>query len=75
MQTRRDFLKGGALMVSFSASGNGIALTGGLDTRMIMACRPQNTGDQTCYTFAGERGETLDDKIAARIAAACGLDH
>lgn len=53
----------------------GIALTGGLDTRMIMACRPQNTASQTCYTFAGQHGETLDDKIAARVAAACGLEH
>jgi asparagine synthase (glutamine-hydrolysing) len=53
----------------------GIALTGGLDTRMIMACRPQNNVNQTCYTFAGERGETLDDKIAARVASVCGLEH
>lgn len=54
----------------------GIALTGGLDTRMIMACRPQDHRRQTCYTFAGLAGDTtLDDKIAARIAAACGLDH
>jgi asparagine synthase (glutamine-hydrolysing) len=59
-------------------SGNsktGIALTGGLDTRMIMACRPQNNGNQTSYTFAGRHGETLDDEIAARVATACGLDH
>jgi asparagine synthase (glutamine-hydrolysing) len=54
----------------------GIALTGGLDTRMIMACRPQASRNQTCYTFAGQAGETtLDDKIAARVAAACGLEH
>jgi asparagine synthase (glutamine-hydrolysing) len=60
----------------FSADSRiGIALTGGLDTRMIMACRPQNNGNQTCYTFAGEHGETLDDKIATRVAMACGLDH
>jgi asparagine synthase (glutamine-hydrolysing) len=54
----------------------GIALTGGLDTRMIMACRPQDSRNQTCYTFAGQGDDTtLDDKIAARIAATCGLDH
>jgi asparagine synthase (glutamine-hydrolysing) len=52
----------------------GIGLTGGLDTRMIMACRPQNSG-QTTYTFTGTRGETLDDRIAARIAQVCGLKH
>jgi asparagine synthase (glutamine-hydrolysing) len=58
-----------------SDSKIGIALTGGLDTRMIMACRPPNNGSQICYTFAGIRGETLDDKIAASVAVACGLEH
>ena len=53
----------------------GIALTGGLDTRMIMACRPQNNGHATCYTFSGSTGQTLDDRIAARVAAAANLDH
>ena len=53
----------------------GIALTGGLDTRMIMACRPQNGHNPTSYTFTGETGETLDDKIAGRVAAVCGLEH
>jgi asparagine synthase (glutamine-hydrolysing) len=53
----------------------GIALTGGLDTRMIMACRPQNHGHAACYTFTANRGQTLDDKIAARVAAAVNLDH
>jgi asparagine synthase (glutamine-hydrolysing) len=58
-----------------SPSKIGIALTGGLDTRMIMACRPQNTGHTTSYTFSGNNGRTLDDKIAARIAAASHLEH
>jgi asparagine synthase (glutamine-hydrolysing) len=53
----------------------GVALTGGLDTRMIMACREKNGHSPACYTFSGERGETLDDKIAAKVAAANGLDH
>ena len=53
----------------------GIALTGGLDTRMIMACRPRNNGHTTCYTFSGNNGKTFDDKIAARVAAASGLEH
>ncbi|HZF00382.1 MAG TPA: asparagine synthase-related protein [Methylomirabilota bacterium] len=58
-----------------SDSKIGVALTGGLDTRMIMACRPQNNGHTTCYTFSGNTGETLDDKIAARVAIASGLEH
>lgn len=53
----------------------GVALTGGLDTRMIMACRPQNNGHLTCYTFTGNVGCTLDDKIAARVAAIARLEH
>jgi asparagine synthase (glutamine-hydrolysing) len=52
----------------------GISLTGGLDTRMIMACRPPERQVVT-YTFAGTEGETLDARLAARVAAACGLPH
>jgi asparagine synthase (glutamine-hydrolysing) len=53
----------------------GISLTGGLDTRMIMACLPQGAGRLPCYTFGNEEGDTLDARIAARVAAACGLPH
>ena len=58
-----------------SSAKVGIALTGGLDTRMIIACRPQNNGHITCYTFSGNNGQTQDDKIAARVAAASHLEH
>jgi asparagine synthase (glutamine-hydrolysing) len=54
----------------------GIALTGGLDTRMIMAARPETqVPPPVCYTFTGPGVKTLDDQIAARVAAACGLEH
>jgi asparagine synthase (glutamine-hydrolysing) len=53
----------------------GVALTGGLDTRMIMAARPPQSGEPVCYTFTGPRGKTLDDRVAARVAKACGLKH
>jgi asparagine synthase (glutamine-hydrolysing) len=53
----------------------GISLTGGLDTRLIMACGPDSIQDVICYTFSGQTGETLDDRFAARIAKACGLEH
>ena len=53
----------------------GIALTGGLDTRMLMACHPHDAARETSYTFTGPEGRTLDDRIAARVAAACGLEH
>jgi asparagine synthase (glutamine-hydrolysing) len=58
-----------------SQSRIGISLTGGLDSRMIMACRPDTSEDPVCYTFAGEKGETLDVRLAARVAEACGLEH
>ena len=53
----------------------GISLTGGLDTRMIMACLPDSTRDVVCYTFSGETGETFDDRLAAQVAKVCGLEH
>ena len=53
----------------------GVALTGGLDTRMIMACRPENAARMACYTFSGNNGLTLDDKIAAQVAAASNVEH
>ena len=53
----------------------GMALTGGFDTRMILACRPELAVKPVCYTFSGAGKKTLDDTIAARVAAACGLDH
>jgi asparagine synthase (glutamine-hydrolysing) len=53
----------------------GISLTGGLDTRMIMACRPGTAADPVCYTFSGEDGYTFDDRLAGCVAKACGLEH
>jgi asparagine synthase (glutamine-hydrolysing) len=55
-----------------SSSKIGVALTGGLDTRMIMACHPHDPQHETSYTFTGPAGQTLDDRIAARVADACG---
>jgi len=53
----------------------GISLTGGLDTRMIMACLPSTNRSYTCYTFAGKNGLTVDARLAAKIAASLGLEH
>lgn len=52
----------------------GISLTGGIDTRMIIACRPHADDRVVAYTFASE-GDTLDVRIASRVAAACGVSH
>lgn len=58
-----------------SESSIGISLTGGLDTRMIMAGRPLDATKEVCYTFEGRTGATLDTRLAARVAKACGCDH
>lgn len=53
----------------------GISLTGGLDTRAVMACHTHDARRETSYTFTGPNGRTLDDRIATRVAATCGLEH
>jgi asparagine synthase (glutamine-hydrolysing) len=53
----------------------GISLTGGLDTRMIMACRPESSERPICYTFAGPKEDTMDVRLATEIAKICGLEH
>jgi asparagine synthase (glutamine-hydrolysing) len=58
-----------------SESGIGISLTAGLDTRMIMACLPRARENAVCYTYSGQAADTLDARLAARVAAACGLEH
>jgi asparagine synthase (glutamine-hydrolysing) len=53
----------------------GISLTAGLDTRMIMACRPANANGLVSYTFAGMERDTLDVSLAARVASVCAVPH
>jgi len=53
----------------------GVSITGGLDTRMIMACMPRVGCTPICYTFAGIEGETLDVRLGRRVAQVCGLEH
>jgi asparagine synthase (glutamine-hydrolysing) len=53
----------------------GISLTGGLDTRMIMAARSGTEDKCICYTFGGNQYRTLDARLAKRVAGTCGLDH
>jgi asparagine synthase (glutamine-hydrolysing) len=58
-----------------SESRIGISLTGGQDSRMIMACLPKAGERPVCYTFSGEKRDTLDALLAARVAEVCGLEH
>jgi asparagine synthase (glutamine-hydrolysing) len=58
-----------------SESRIGISLTGGQDSRMIMACLPKAGEKPVCYTFSGEKRDSLDALLAARVAEICGLEH
>src|SRR5438477_1711816 len=58
-----------------SDSKIGISLTAGVDSRMIMACLPQTAEKPICYTFSGEKRDTLDARLAARVAETCRLEH
>jgi asparagine synthase (glutamine-hydrolysing) len=65
------------ILPAYLSSGStvGISLTGGLDTRMIMSCLARSGVRPICYTFGGATGDTLDARLAGRIAKACGLEH
>ena len=47
-----------------------LSLTGGLDTRLIMAYRQDSHIPLPCYTFGGQSGDVLDVRIAKEIASA-----
>ena len=49
----------------------GIALTGGLDTRVIMACCKPAPGTLSSYTFGGMFRESQDVTVARQVAAKC----
>ena len=53
----------------------GLSLTGGLDTRLIVACWPSDKPLPTAFTFEGLAGTTLDTETAAAVAAAIGMEH
>jgi asparagine synthase (glutamine-hydrolysing) len=49
-----------------------MSLTGGLDTRMIMAWQKTQPGTLPCYTFGSMFHENHDVRIARQVARACG---
>ena len=52
----------------------GMSLTGGLDSRMMMACLNPAPGELPCYTFGGQK-DMLDITIAREIADVCRQTH
>jgi asparagine synthase (glutamine-hydrolysing) len=53
----------------------GMTLTGGLDTRVLMALHKAIPGSLPCYTFGGMFRECQDVQIARRVARLCGQPH
>ena len=53
----------------------GMTLTGGLDTRVIMAWHKAEPHSLPCYTFGGMFRDCEDVRLARRVATACRQDH
>jgi asparagine synthase (glutamine-hydrolysing) len=53
----------------------GVSLTGGLDTRIIMAWRNPAPNTLPCYTFGSMYRDNEDVKLARRVAEICGQQH
>ena len=49
----------------------GMAMTGGLDTRVILANHPPDPGSLPGYTFGSKHRETYDVRIGRQIAGIC----
>ena len=52
-----------------------MSLTGGLDTRMILACRKPDPGSLPCYTFGSMFRDNQDVRVARRVAEICKQPH
>jgi asparagine synthase (glutamine-hydrolysing) len=53
----------------------GLSLTGGLDTRIVMAGMPAGLDPMPSYTYSGAYRDCYDIKIARNIAESCGQQH
>jgi asparagine synthase (glutamine-hydrolysing) len=49
----------------------GMSLTGGLDTRMVLACQKPTPNSLPCYTFGSMMREHQDVQIARQVAQMC----
>ena len=64
-----------ARAVNESYQGVGVSLTGGLDSRMIMASLQAPPGSIPCYTFGSSYRTTGDVAVGRQVAAQCGQPH
>lgn len=52
-----------------------VSLTGGVDSRLIMAWTKRGAGSLPCYTFGGIYRDCVDVKVARQVAKLCGQPH
>jgi asparagine synthase (glutamine-hydrolysing) len=52
-----------------------LSLTGGVDSRLILAFAPRAKGMLPCYTFGGSYRDCADVTVSREIAAICGQPH
>ena len=53
----------------------GVSLTGGLDSRMVMAWQPCAPGELPSYTWGGPYRDCRDVIVAREVARTCGQPH
>lgn len=53
----------------------GVSLTGGLDTRIIMAWRKAEPNSLPCYTYGSMYRDNQDVQLARLVAKICGQQH
>ncbi len=53
----------------------GVSLTGGLDTRIIMAWQKAPPDSLPCYTFGSRYRDNQDVRLARQVAKICGQSH
>ena len=53
----------------------GLSLTGGLDTRMILAWHKESPGSLPCYSFGSMFRQNRDVMLARKVAKVCGQPH
>jgi len=71
----RSALSGGLERYFDGPERVGIALTGGMDTRVIMAWHNAVSGSLPCYTFGGMFRDCADVRLARRVADTCQQTH
>jgi asparagine synthase (glutamine-hydrolysing) len=59
----------------FTEPRTAVSITGGWDTRMILACLGPDRERYPCYTFSGLSRETIDVRLARRIAKLVKQEH